>query len=41
MHYLHKIFVYIPEVVSDKNGYEKAELEEVIRSYAENETESF
>ena len=41
MHCLHKILVYIPDVVSDKDGYEKTKLEKLIRSYAENETESF
>lgn len=41
MHYLHKILVYIPDVTSDRDGYEKAELADDIRRYAENETESF
>lgn len=42
MHYLHKILVYVPDVIgtSDENLSEK-ELFESIRSHAENETESF
>ena len=40
MHYLHKILVYIPDVVSDRRGCEKTELLEAIRNHAENQTES-
>lgn len=36
MHYLHKILVYIPDVVSDRRGCEKTELLEAIRNHAEN-----
>lgn len=35
MHYLHKILVYIPDVVSDRRDYEKTELLEAIRNHAE------
>ena len=41
MHYLHKILVYIPDVVSDRRGCEKTELLEAIRNHAENQTESY
>lgn len=41
MHYLHKILVYIPDVVSDRRDYEKTELLEAIRNHAENQTESY
>ena len=40
MHYLHKVLVYIPDAVPDRDGYEQDELIEAIRNHAENETES-
>lgn len=41
MHYLHKILVYIPDAVFVRRDLEKADLIESIRTYAENETESY
>lgn len=41
MHYLHKILVYVPDVVSDRSVYQTAELLEAIRDHAEKETKSF
>lgn len=42
MHYLHKILVYVPDVIGTSDAeMDKKELLESIRSYAESETESF
>ena len=41
MHYLHKILVYIPDAVTDRDNYERSELIDAIRTHAENTTEEF
>ena len=32
MHYLHKILVYIPDAVTDRDNYERSELIDAIRT---------
>lgn len=41
MHNLHKILVYIPDVVTDAKSLKRDSLIDAIRSYAEDETEDF
>lgn len=41
MHYLHKILVYIPDAVEKSKEYERNEMINVIRTYAEYTTEDF
>lgn len=41
MHFLHKILVKISDAVADRERYNNDELIDAIRTYAENETESY
>lgn len=41
MHYLHKILVYIPDAVAERDLFERCELADAIRAHAESVTENY
>lgn len=41
MHYLHKILVYLPEAIPDREGVSRNDVISAVRAYAENVTEDF